>query len=402
VKRWRWPLAALLALAAAASIYAYAWVPRHEGPSYVTARVEEGPIRSVVLATGTLTPRNTVTVGSEISGRVAAVYADFNEPVEEGQLLARLDPRTFQERVGQARAEVEVSAAGIAQREAEFERAAAERRLAERNLARRKALGSPGHVSASELDADETTLAIADAHLRVAEAAIANARAAHAQRLATLRVAELDLERTAIRSPVGGHVIRRNVDAGQTVAASLQAPELFRIAEDLRRMRLEASVDEADVGRIAVGMPSRFTVDAFPDRTFEGRIEQIRHAPETLYNVVVYKVIIDADNADLALLPGMTAHVAIETGFRERALKVPNAALRFEPPAAMPVAMSVEAASSAGAPPGRHLWRLHRGELERVAVTVGLSDGGYSEIVDGVGAGDRVVLRARPRDGRAP
>jgi HlyD family secretion protein len=380
------------AVAAAASIYA--WSPRPDPPGYVTAAVDRGPIRSVVLATGTLTPRNTVIVGSEISGRIATVHTDFNEAVTQGQLLARIDPRTYQERLGQARAELEVAAAGIAQREAEHQRAAAERKLAERQLARRKSLGQPGHVSAAEIDADETALAIADAQLRVAEAAITNARAVHAQRLATVRVAELDLERTMIRSPVAGHVIRRNVDAGQTVAASLQAPELFRIAEDLRRMRVEASVDEADVGRVAVGMRCRFTVDALPNRQFEGRIEQIRQAPETLYSVVVYKVIIGTDNPDLELLPGMTAHLAIETGFREHALRLPNAALHFEPPGAVPTAAgSLDDPQDAGR---ANVWRLANGALERRPVTLGLSDGSVTEVVDGLTAADRVVLRAQP------
>ena len=322
-------LVVVVAAGAAASLYALA--PSGEQIDYRLSAVEVGDIESVVLSAGTLAALNTVVVGSQLSGQVAELHADFNDTVEADDLIARIDPRTFEARVKQNEADVAVAKGNIESRKAELQRAQATLRQAERELARRQTLQERGHVSATELDRDITLVETSQAQVVVAEAAIGNARATLDQRQAALAQSRLDLERTYIRSPVSGTVINRQVELGQTVAASFSAPELFEIGQDLHRMKVEASVDEADIGRIREGMPCRFTVDAYPERRFFGRIQQIRKAPNIVQNVVTYKVIITADNNDLALLPGMTASVQIVLGNKSEVVKVSNAALRFAP-----------------------------------------------------------------------
>lgn len=319
----------LVAAGGAASLYALA--PSGEQIDYRLSAVEVGDIESVVLSAGTLAALNTVVVGSQLSGQVAELHADFNDTVEAGEIVARIDPRTFEARMLQNQADVAVATGNIESRKADLERAEATLRQAERELARRQTLQERGHVSVTELDRDITLVETSQAQVAVAKAAIGNARATLEQRQAALAQSRLDFERTYIRSPVSGTVINRRVELGQTVAASFSAPELFEIGQDLHRMKVEASVDEADIGRIREGMPCRFTVDAYPDRRFFGRIQQIRKAPNIVQNVVTYKVIITADNNDLALLPGMTASVQIVLGSKSDVLKVPNAALRFAP-----------------------------------------------------------------------
>ncbi len=321
-------LAAVLAVGA---VSFYALAPAGERIDYRMSTVEVGDIESVVLSAGTLAALNTVVVGSQLSGQVAELHADFNDTVDAGDLIARIDPRTFEARVQQNEADVAVARGNIASRKADLQRAEATLRQAERELERRQTLQERGHISATELDRDTTTVETSQAAVSVAQAAIGNAMATLEQREASLAQSKLELERTYIRSPVSGTVINRQVELGQTVAASFSAPELFEIGQDLHRMKVEASVDEADIGRIREGMSCRFTVDAYPDRRFFGRIQQIRKAPSVVQNVVTYKVIITADNNDLALLPGMTASVQIVLGSKSDVVKVPNAALRFAP-----------------------------------------------------------------------
>ena len=322
-------LVVVVVAGAAASLYALA--PSGEQINYRLSAVEVGDIESVVLSAGTLAALNTVVVGSQLSGQVAELHADFNDTVEAGEIVARIDPRTFEARVLQHQADVAVAKGNIESRKAELQRAEATLGQAERELARRQTLQERGHVSATELDRDITLVETSQAQVAVAEAAIGNARATLEQRRAASEQSKLDLERTYIRSPVSGTVINRQVELGQTVAASFSAPELFEIGQDLHRMKVEASVDEADIGRIREGMACRFTVDAYPERRFFGRIQQIRKAPNIVQNVVTYKVIITSDNNDLALLPGMTASVQIVLGSKSDVVKVPNAALRFAP-----------------------------------------------------------------------
>lgn len=321
----------VVALALIAGISLYALAPEEGQLDYRMSVVERGDLESVVVSTGTLAALNTVVVGSQLSGQVAELHADFNDTVAAGQIIARIDPRTFEARVRQNRADVTVSKANITSRKADLSRTTATLRQAERELKRRRSLEQKGHISASELDRDLTLVETSAALVVVARSAIANAEAVLEQRMAALAQSELDLERTYIRSPVSGTVINRQIEIGQTVAASFSAPELFQIGQDLHRMKVEASIDEADIGRIREGMSCRFTVDAYPERRFVGRIQQIRKAPDLVQNVVTYKVIITADNNDLALLPGMTANVEIVLGSKSGVLRVANAALRFVP-----------------------------------------------------------------------
>ena len=337
---------AVAVLAAAAG--GWYWYDSRSGDGevrYRTAKVERGTIAAVVVASGTLNATTTVQVGSQISGQVKDIYADFNTTVKKDQVIARIDPSTFELRVNQARADLDSAQSAVAV--ARSNQAAAQAQLgqvkvnladAQRDFERKKALVDKNYISGAELDKAKTLLdstreqlKAVEAQLQVSLAQIQSAQAAVKQRESLLKQAQVDLDRTVIRAPVDGTVILRNVDAGQTVAASLQAPVLFTIAQDLRDMQVEAAIDEADVGRLKVGMPATFAVDAFPRRNFQGDIKQIRKSPQNVQNVVSYTVVISAANPDLALLPGMTANVRISVENRADALKVPNAALRFRP-----------------------------------------------------------------------
>ena len=340
-------------------------------------------------ASGTLNAVTTVQVGTQVSGQISEILADFNTQVKKDQVIARIDPQSFELRVSQARADLEaaksavaVAQSGLAAQKAELARVKVSLADAERDLGRKKTLVERNFISPAELDKARTLVEATREQMRavaaqsdVGSAQVAAAQAAVRQREALLRQAQVDLERTIIRAPVDGTVILRNVDAGQTVAASLQAPVLFTIAQDLRDMQVEAAIDEADVGRLRVGQPATFSVDAFPRRRFEGRIRQIRKSPVNVQNVVSYTVVISAQNADLALLPGMTASVRVVVESRDNALKVPNAALRFRPE------------------PGR-LWTPGAGGRPvAVSVRTGLTDGASTEIVEGpLKEGDEVIV----------
>ena len=348
-RKTRGILVIVAVVGAGAAFSLYALGPSGARIDYRLSEVEMGDIESVVLSAGTLAALNTVVVGSQLSGQVAELHADFNDTVDAGDLIARIDPRTFEARVQQNQADVAVAKGNIASRKADLQRAQATLRQAQRELERRQTLQERGHISATELDRDITTVETSQAQVAVAEAAIGNSMATLEQREASLAQSKLELERTYIRSPVSGTVINRRVELGQTVAASFSAPELFEIGQDLHRMKVEASVDEADIGRIREGMSCRFTVDAYPDRRFFGRIQQIRKAPTVVQNVVTYTVIITADNNDLSLLPGMTASVQIVLGSKSDVLKVPNAALRFAPRGVVREAPRPDVQSSAAA-----------------------------------------------------
>jgi HlyD family secretion protein len=353
-------------LAAAAGGYAWLKIGNGGGehPQYRLARAERGPLTAAVAASGTLNAVTTVQVGSQISGQVKEIFADFNTPVKRGQVIARIDPETFELRVTQARADLDaaqsavaVARSGLAAQMAELGRVKVNLADARRDYERKKTLVEKSFLSPSELDKARTLLdatheqlKAVEAQLRVGEAQVRSALAAVKQRESLLKQTQVDLERTIIRAPVDGTVILRNVDAGQTVAASLQAPVLFTIARDLRDMQVEAAIDEADVGRLRPGLPATFSVDAFPRRGFTGEIVQIRKSPVNVQNVVSYTVVISARNPDLVLLPGMTANVRIVVEQRENALKVPNAALRFRPAGAAepaPAAAAPQAGSQA-------------------------------------------------------
>ena len=353
----------LLAIAAVAlgagGWYWLQWRDADGEVRYRLAKVQRGPLSAVVAASGTLNATTTVQVGSQISGQIKEIYADFNTAVKKDQVIARIDPSTFELRVNQARADLDsaegavaVARAGHAAQQAELGRVKVTLADAQRDVERKKALVDKKFISAAELDKAvvvlDTTreqLKAVQAQIKVSEAQVSSARAAVKQRESLLKQAQVDLERTIIRAPVDGTVILRNVDVGQTVAASLQAPVLFTIAQDLRDMQVEAAIDEADVGRLRVGMPASFGVDAFPRRNFNGEIKQIRKSPQNVQNVVSYTVVISAANPDLALLPGMTANVRIAVDNRTNALKVPNAALRFRPAGAVDAKAPLDAPS---------------------------------------------------------
>lgn len=325
-----------LALPVAAAGVALAWMLAPGGSTngglvYDTAKVTKGPLRKIVSTSGPVRALVTVSVGSELSGQVDEVRVDFNSEVSPGDVLATIDDKTFVSRVAQAEADLAVAKAALVNQEAVLRKAFAVDDLAERNVERQKELAAKGHSSQAALDAAVRDAAVATADIAVAKAQIESARATIKQREAQLEQARIDLDRTSIRSRIEGTVISRMVDPGQTVAASLQAPELFKIAQDLSRIRIEAEVNEADVGMVAKGNPATFTVDAYPDREFEGRVTQVRLAATELTNVVTYTVIIEAENKGRRLFPGMTANVVILSAERDGVLRIPNDAFRFRP-----------------------------------------------------------------------
>jgi len=322
----------------------------NDAPKFKLAKLESGPLTAVVSSTGTLNPVVSVSVGSQVSGQIKELYADFNSPVKAGQQIARIDPETFQLRVHQAEADLESTRASVAVQKAEVARVTATLMDAQRDLERKKMLVEKNFISPADRDKSQATYDVAKAALDVALAQANNSSAVVKQRESQLAQARVDLERTAIRSPVDGVVVKRSVDTGQTVAASLQAPELFIIARNLTDMQVETSIDEADVGRIVVGQKASFTVDAFPGRSFSGQVTQIRKAATVVSNVVTYTVIVSAANPELTLLPGMTANVRVVTAQKEKALKVPNAALRFRPPGATEDKKAAAPAATAPAP----------------------------------------------------
>lgn len=346
---------------------------RQTPPRYLTARVERGRIATTVNATGTLNAVVTVQVGSQVSGIIQKLFVDYNSPVTENQIIAQIDPAPFETRVNQARASlagtkaaVQVAEATVQNNKAAVETARANAESskanvekskvaltdARRTLERNRELIRQSLIAQSELDTAQTAHDSGVSQLRLAESqsdaslgqiksATAQARLAEAQygaalaqveqAKATLQAAELDLEHTTIRSPVNGIVVSRNVDVGQTVAASLQAPTLFLIAQDLTQMQVDTNVSEADVGRISVGQTATFTVDAYPNAPFTGKVVQVRNAPITIQNVVTYDAVVQVANPEMRLKPGMTANVSFLIAERSNTLKVPNAALRFQP-----------------------------------------------------------------------
>lgn len=313
--------------------------------NFRTMKVERGEVSSTVTATGTVNPVVNVLVGSQVSGTIKALYADFNSEVKEGQVIAQIDPAIFQAQVEQARANLLNAQANLSALQANLRNVEANLSKAEvavadakRTYERYRDLLSNKVIAQQAFDTAETNyqsaLAQRDAskaQVEAVKAQVQQAKAQIEQARALLKVSETNLRYTTIRSPVNGIVISRNVDVGQTVAASLQAPTLFTIAKDLKAMQVDSNVSEADIGRIAVGQEATFTVDAYPEITFRGKVSEIRNAPITAQNVVTYDVVIQVENKDLKLKPGMTANVWILIAHKEGVLKVPNAALRFQP-----------------------------------------------------------------------
>lgn len=425
-------LAAGCILAALAGAY---WLvqPRETVTALRTSPLDRGPVRSLITATGTVRPVVSTNISTQVSGQVSEVLVDFNDAVAKGQLLARLDPQTFLARVRESEAQLEVAKAELASRESALAKARAElqqqegrRAVAEseaassrarheearRTLERRRTLASKGGVSDSDLQAAQTEFQSAAALLQAAEGKLGvqdaeiwaaraevdmalsqadYARATIQQREAALEEARVNLSRTEIRAPLDGIVIRRDVEEGQTVAASLQAPTLFTLAQDLAQMRIETYVDEADIGRLQVGQAAEFTVDAYPGRRFDGRVTSIRKAPNLIQNVVTYTVLVDAENPDLALYPGMTAVVRIVVEEVQDGLRIPNAALRFVPRDPPEDATGQSWPSEGG---WLRVW-VPRGKdkVAPVPILTGISDERFTVVMKGdLEAGDPVVI----------
>jgi len=347
-----------------------------KGPKYRTEQVARGKVRATVTATGTVNAVTTVLVGTQVSGTIKNLYVDYNSPVKKGQLLAQIDPATFEAQVQQARANLLLAKANEA-------KAAASLADAKRTRDRNKTLFNRNLIARSDLDTAETNAQVAVSQLSANSAQVAQTRAA-------LSYAETNLRYAQIISPVDGTVISRNVDVGQTVAASFQTPTLFTIAQDLTRMQIDTNVDEADIGKVQLNQPVEFTVDAYPDFVFRGKVAEVRIAPVTVQNVVTYDVVVRVDNPDMRLKPGMTANVSIILADKGDVLRVPNAALRFR---------LAEAGNNSKASlpreKGKGLWVLVDNKPERVAVNTGISDGTYTEILSGnLREGDPVIIEA--------
>jgi HlyD family secretion protein len=406
------------------------------GPTYETGKVERGRIAPRVTATGTLSALVTVQVGAQVSGRVQELKADFNSTVKKGDTIARIDPQLFDAALENAKANY-VSAQGSLVK-AQVAAADAERQYKRNSELLERRLVAPADVDTLKANSDA-----AAANIDVMKGNLAQAKAQWHQ-------AEVNLAYTTIVSPINGTVISRNVDVGQTVAASLSAPTLFVIAEDLRRMQVDTSVAEADVGKLAPGMPATFSVDAFPNEKFRGTVRQVRNAATTIQNVVTYDAVIDVENPELKLKPGMTANVTFVWAERDDVLKVPNAALRFKPSAdalaknnvavagfagtgtdgadhphgnggkwrkhnaeaQAPVADPSDAGAQTGDRPEagwkkpadeKTVWMLKDGQLEAVKVKVGVTDGTNTEVVSGLSENDEVVTESNdPAGGQKP
>jgi HlyD family secretion protein len=391
----------LLALIVLAGAGVGVWRVRasHRGPEvqYKTSPVERRRIVGRVTASGTLSALVTVQVGTQVSGRIQKLFADFNSTVKAGQLVAKIDPQLFEAALQQSEANLLQARAGVAT-------ARANAALADKQDARTKSLREQNLAAQQDVDT-------ADANVAMTHAAVDNALASLAQAQASLHQAQVNLSYTNIISPIDGVVISRSVDVGQTVAASLSAPTLFTIAQDLTKMQVDTNVAEGDVGRLQVGMKTSFTVDSFPGQRFIGKIRQIRNAATTVQNVVTYDAVIDVDNTDLRLRPGMTANVTIVYDERQNVLAVPNVALRFRPPPSLAGSASAggpgggrrqgKPGGSAGdaGPEARTIWVMRDGAPRAVSVHTGLSDGTVTEVIDGdVAESDAVVTDATGGD----
>lgn len=442
---------AILVLGGAAGFY---WWSDGKGQaSFRTTPVERGDIQSTISATGTLNAVITVQVGTQVSGTIKELMVDYNSRVKKGMLIARIDPATFEAKVNQAKADLESSRAAVLNQRAAVVKAEADVATARANVVKadvavkdaqiktnaRVRLFQNGGISQEELDTAKATqdsaqaqLEAAQASLRASQAALEVARAMLAaaeatvqQKQAALAQAQVDLDNTQIRAPVDGVVVARNVDVGQTVAASLQAPTLFLIAQDLTKMQVDTNVDEADIGRVALNQEATFSVDSFPGQTFRGRVVQIRQAAQVLQNVVTYDSVVAVANPELKLMPGMTANVKILVARREGTLLVPNAAFRVRldaaalagssgPQGGSPAGQRGPQTSAGGRPagspgmsPGRgpdlgargtadgqqqRVWVLQDGKPVERMVRTGLSDGQKTEVLDGLREGEAVIV----------
>lgn len=365
----------ILLLIGAGAIVAGGFVYQYSSPasdSFITMPVEKGSIAKTVKATGTINPVVSVNVGSYVSGVVKEVYCDYNMAVKKGQVCAKIDPRSYQTVVEQGRANLAISRANLRKDMAGLNYARA-------SFERKQRLSRSQAVPMDALDSARSSYEQLEAQIELDEATIILQQA-------QLAAAEVNLSYTDIVSPIDGVVISRNVSEGETVAASFQTPKLFTIANDLREMRVHGKIDEADIGALEVGQTVRFTVDAYPDRSFSGKILDIRHAPETIQNVVTYTVVISANNPDQVLFPGMTANLSVITRDTGDVLKIPNAALRFRPK---------DAGYVVNLDPGQKtVWVVDSfGKAAPKSVKVGSSDEAGTQLLSGdLALGDKVIV----------
>jgi len=375
-----------------AGILTAAWValrvartPKTATLHYQTVAIDRGPILAKVTANGALSALVTVNVGSQVSGRVQSLRVDFGSTVKRGEVVATIDPSMFLAAAAQATANHRATLAAV-------ERAKAQQLNAEKQLARSAALQKEGLMTGAELETAEANLAVARADVSLAVSNVSQAKAARDQ-------SELNLRYTTIVSPIDGVVISRNVDVGQTVAATLQAPTLFTIAQDLTHMQVDTNVAEADVGKVRAGMDVTFTIDAYPNHTFRGKLRQVRDNAQTIQNVVTYDTVVDVENEARLLKPGMTANVTFAYAHEANAVRVPNAALRFRPDATSVMEMTGGRVLPAIPPDRRLIWLLRGGKPVAVAVRTGINDGTFTEMAEGdVRPGDLAVVET-PSDG---
>lgn len=351
-------------LLAAVAFWYWGAKPESKQERYKTQAVDRGDIVQNISANGTLNPVEMVNVGTQVSGTIFKMYADFNDQVKEGQVLAELDPALLRAQLQQSEGNV-ISA-----------RAAA--KLAENRMVRNRELREKGFISSDALELAEQQLDAARAQLAVSIAQLARDRA--------------NLNYSVIKSPISGVVVARNVDLGQTVAASFQTPTLFQIARDLHQMQIDTNVAEADIGQLRLGLPVNFTVDAFHEREFTGTVKQVRLNPTIQQNVVTYNVVVVVANDDGALLPGMTANVHFAVGRKSAVLRVPNAALRYKP-----VDADADITPTVARQLGESvLYRLENGKPVPINVKTGITDGSFTEITAaGIKEGDKVILREK-------
>ena len=427
------------------TVVAWEWVEGRADVEYRTATVGRGDIDVTVSATGNPNAVVTVQVGSQVSGNIQALLADFNTKVSKGQLIARIDPAPFQTKVNQAHATLDAARASVANSQAVVEQARAGIQAATSSLAaavanvtkaealvddarvkvdRRVVMLAQNATAKEDLETAQTTytsavadrealiaqkqaaednVKVAKAQLNVANSLVAANEAQVKQYTAALESAQIDLDHTSITAPVDGVVVSRSVDVGQTVAASLSAPTLFLIAQDLTKMQVDTNVSEADVGRVRVNQPATFTVDAYPGRTFTGTVTSIREAPINVQNVITYDAVIGVSNPDLTLFPGMTANVKVLVSQRPNALKVPNAALRYHPASDSSQSARPAGNARAQASPEKAVWVLDgKDQPRRVVVTTGETDGAFTEVTGGaLNEGDRVILAALTKSAAA-
>jgi len=375
----RWLVLLVTAGAAAFAWYRYSESEKKPKIRYESVALERGAISAKVTASGTLSALVTVLVGSQVSGRIETLRVDFNSPVKKWQIIATIEPSLFKAAVEQARANY-ISA------KAALEKSKAQAVDADRQYKRSETLVSQKLIAQADYETAEANASVAKSQVTASEAGVEQARAAMNQ-------ADVNLKYATITSPIDGVVISRSVDVGQTVAASLQAPTLFTIAQDLTKMQVDTSVAEGDVGKIKPGMKVFFTVDAYPTERFEGSVRQVRDAPTTVQNVVTYDGVIDVDNSRRLLKPGMTANVTFVYAQKDSILKIPNSALRFKPDSTMLEHMGGKAAPVALKPSERFIWILKNDHPVRETIGIGISDGSQTEVTSGnPREGDRAVI----------